>query len=129
MRVIILSLFLALPNAAIAADSQCAPFIGAAIVSSDGKYLGRLSDKYDSESVFNEYGTYGSKYQSASIWNKYGDYGSPYSTKSAFNQYTTDGPKVIKNRKVIAVLTKNKYVAGAVDPVVIAVICFDFTPD
>lgn len=129
MRAILLSLYLALPGVAIAADTQCAPFVDAAIVSSDGKYLGRLSGKYDSESVFNEYGTYGSKYQSESIWNKYGDYGSPYSTKSAFNPFTADGPKIVKNRKIIAVLTKNKYVSGAVDPVVLAIVCFDFAPD
>ena len=35
-------------------------------------YLGKLNaNKYDSESIWNKYGTYGSKYNSKSIWNKY----------------------------------------------------------
>lgn len=129
MRVLFLLFLLTLPSVANAVDDQCAPFIDAAIISSDGKFLGRLSDKYDSDSAFNKYGTYGSKYQSESIWNKYGDYGSPYSNKSAFNPYTSDAPMIVKDRKVIAILTKNKHVSGAVDPVILAVLCFDFSPD
>ena len=35
-------------------------------------FLGKLNaDSYDSESIWNEYGTYGSKYSSKSIWNEY----------------------------------------------------------
>lgn len=35
-------------------------------------FLGKLNaDCYDSESIWNEYGTYGSKYSSKSIWNEY----------------------------------------------------------
>ena len=129
MRTLLLSILLWIPTAALAAESKCAPFTDASLVSSDGKFLGRFTNKYDSDSVFNEYGEYGSKYQSNSIWNKYGDYGSPYSTTSAFNPYTSDGPMVVKNRKVIAVLTKNKHVTGSVDPMILAILCFDFTPD
>jgi hypothetical protein len=40
-------------------------------------YLGKLNaSKYDSESIWNPYGTYGNKYNSKSIWNQYGTYGS-----------------------------------------------------
>ena len=36
-------------------------------------FLGKLNaDCYDSESIWNEYGTYGSKYSSKSIWNASG---------------------------------------------------------
>ena len=36
-------------------------------------YLGKLNaSRYDSESIWNEYGRYGSKYNSNSIWNEYG---------------------------------------------------------
>lgn len=46
-------------------------------------FLGKLNaDCYDSESIWNEYGTYGSKYSSKSIWNEYGTYGSEYSSYS-----------------------------------------------
>ncbi|WP_411504912.1 hypothetical protein [Brevibacillus centrosporus] len=44
------------------------------LYSNDGRtYLGKLnSNSYDTESVCNQYGTYGSKYSSFSIWNQYG---------------------------------------------------------
>ena len=45
--------------------------------------------KYDSDSICNKYGTYGSKYNSDSIWNKYGTYGSKYSTSSPWNKYSS----------------------------------------
>jgi hypothetical protein len=45
--------------------------------------------KYDSDSICNKYGTYGSKYSSDSIWNKYGTYGSKYSTSSPWNKYSS----------------------------------------
>lgn len=43
--------------------------------------------KYDSSSVCNKYGDYGSKYSNTSIWNKYGDYGSKYNENSPWNRY------------------------------------------
>ncbi len=44
-------------------------------------YLGCLNcSKYDQNSIWNAYGTYGSKYNSNSIWNAYGTYGSKYNT-------------------------------------------------
>ena len=39
---------------------------------SDKKFIGCLDcGRYDSDSICNEYGTYGSKYSSSSPWNKY----------------------------------------------------------
>ena len=45
--------------------------------------------KYDSDSICNKYGTYGSKYSSDSIWNKYGTYGSKYSSSIPWNKYSS----------------------------------------
>ena len=60
-----------------------------------GEFLGCLTcNKYDSESICNEYGTYGSEYSSKSIWNEYGTYGSEYSSESPWNKYSTNGPKI-----------------------------------
>ena len=75
------------------------------------EYLGKLvTDKYDSDSIWNEYGTYGSKYQTNSIWNEYGDYGGKYSNTSAFNEYATEPPKVIDNKgNFVGYLTTNEY--------------------
>ena len=43
------------------------------LLAQDGQFLGMLSsNKYQSDSVMNEYGSYGSKYSSTSIFNQYG---------------------------------------------------------
>lgn len=75
------------------------------------EYLGKLvTNKYDSYSIWNEYGTYGSKYQSKSIWNEYGDYGSPYRSTSAFNPYASQPPKIVTNSgRVIGYLSANEF--------------------
>jgi hypothetical protein len=65
------------------------------IYSSDGKYLGRLSaDRYDSDSISNPYGQYGSKYSADSINNPYGRYGSRYSSDSVWSGTTSRRPVV-----------------------------------
>lgn len=82
------------------------------LYSNDGKqYLGKLTtNQYDSESIWNEYGTYGSKYNANSIWNNYGTYGSAYSHESAFNEYATRPPQVVdKDGYFICYLTENEY--------------------
>ena len=87
------------------------------LYSNDQKtYLGKLvTNKYDSDSIFNEYGTYGSKYGSKSIWNEYGTYGSDYSSQSAFNEYASSPPIIVdNNRQIIGYLTANDYKSGGV---------------
>lgn len=92
------------------------------LMTGDGKvYLGKLTtNKYDVDSVFNEYGTYGSKYSTDSIWNEYGTYGSAYSSKSAFNKYATDPPQIFlkegSETSYVGYLTKNSTLTGALDP-------------
>ena len=62
-------------------------------------FLGKLNaDCYDSESIWNEYGTYGSEYSSKSIWNEYGTYGSEYSSYSPWNEYASTPPVVVDSR-------------------------------
>jgi hypothetical protein len=57
------------------------------LYSSGGKYLGNLNDnRYDSNSVSNPYGRYGSQYSSDSINNPYG-YGSPYGSSLFDEEY------------------------------------------
>jgi hypothetical protein len=82
------------------------------LYSNDGKeYLGKLvTNEYDSDSIWNKYGDYGSKYSTTSIWNTYGDYGSAYSSESAFNEYATKPPKIVDNKgNFIGYLTSNEY--------------------
>jgi hypothetical protein len=59
-------------------------------------FLGCINcSQYDSDSIFNEYGTYGSKYSDTSIWNPYGTYGSRYSDDSPWNPYASNPPVVV----------------------------------
>jgi hypothetical protein len=83
------------------------------LYSYDGKvYLGKLvTNKYDNDSIWNEYGTYGSKYSDLSIWNEYGTYGSKYSNESAFNDYASKPPMIVDYYgTVVGYLTTNSYV-------------------
>ena len=82
------------------------------LFSNDSKvYLGKLStNKYDTDSISNPYGNYGSKYSTTSIFNEYGTYGSKYSSESAFNTYALEPPIIVdSNGKFVAYLTENKY--------------------
>lgn len=76
-------------------------------------FLGKLNaDCYDSESIWNEYGTYGSKYSSKSIWNEYGTYGSEYSSYSPWNEYASTPPVVVDSRgNFYGYLTANEFIS------------------
>lgn len=80
-------------------------------------YLGKLNaDKYDSESIWNSYGTYGSKYSSNSIWNSYGTYGSEYSSYSPFNAYAQYPPVIVDNSgNFYGYFTVNQYKSQRAD--------------
>lgn len=77
-------------------------------------FLGCLnSNKYDSDSIWNKHGTYGSKYSADSIWNKYGTYGSKYNSLSPWNRYSSDPPVVVdKYGKFYGYFTSNKYLTN-----------------
>lgn len=80
------------------------------LYSNDGKvYLGKLtpSSIRDEDSVWNEYGDYGSKYHD-NIWNTRSEYGSERSDTSAFNESATHPPKIVDNYgNLIGYLTIN----------------------
>lgn len=73
-------------------------------------YLGKcVTDEYDSDGIYNKYGTYGSEYSSKSIWNEYGTYGSKFSSESAFNDLATKPPVIVDNNgNFVGYLTSNK---------------------
>ena len=88
----------------------------AKLIAEDGTFLGKvIANSYDSESIINDYGKYGSSYSSYSINNDYGKYGSPYSSYSSFNEYTSTPPKIIFGNCYIY-LTKNSYKTPNIDP-------------
>ena len=84
----------------------------------DRTYLGSLStNKLDSDSIFNEFGTYGNKFSSKSIWDEFGFYGGKFSAYSPFNEFTAMPPLIEDSEgNILGRLTVNKFVTGAVDP-------------
>ena len=74
-------------------------------------FLGCLNtNRYDSNSIWNPYGTYGSKYNSKSIWNQYGTYGGEYSSYSPFNPYASNPPVLVdKDGNFYGYFTANRY--------------------
>lgn len=58
--------------------------------------LGYLNcSNYNQNSIWNEYGTYGSSYNSNSILNSYGTYGSAYNSNSPWNSSGTNPPVMV----------------------------------
>ena len=74
-------------------------------------YLGCLTcDSYASNSVWNQYGDYGSRYSDTSIWNDYGDYGSKYENYSPWNKYSDTPPVLVdKSGGFYGYFTCNRY--------------------
>lgn len=82
------------------------------LYSNDGKiFIGEISsNKFDTNNIWNTYGTYGSKYSTKSIWNTYGTYGSKYSNESAFNKFASSPPVIYDNTGTfIGYLTINQF--------------------
>ncbi|MFC0515177.1 hypothetical protein ACFFGT_13240 [Mucilaginibacter angelicae] len=75
------------------------------------KYLGCLNcNTYDKNSIWNDYGSFGSSYSSSSIWNEYGTYGGEYSPYSPFNNYAQYPPVIVdKDGNFYGYLTVNTY--------------------
>lgn len=91
------------------------------ILAADGRFLGKLtSNKYDVESIYNQYGIYGSKYSGMSIWNKFCPYGSPYSIYSPYNSFSTTPPQLFLRGVLVGYLTTNKYINNNVNPAMLA---------
>ena len=122
------AVFTAQATCASAQNAACIAIDGATVVSSDGTYLGTVSSTYNSQSIFNDIGTYGSDISSKSIWNDIGAYGSDISSKSAMNDMASDPPMLIKNQQVIGYLSVNKSKAGAINPLLLGVVCYDYKP-
>jgi len=74
-------------------------------------YLGCINcGKYDANSIWNSYGTYGSKFSSNSIWNVYGSFGGKYSSTSPFNSYASEPPVLVdKEGNFYGYFTSNAY--------------------
>lgn len=112
-------------SCSVQANEVCSIVSGAKLIAQDDKntYLGEITNSYASDSIFNEYGTYGSEYSSDSIWNEYATFGSEYSNDSPFNEYTSTPPMIIKGGKIIGYLSANKAVSSSISPNLLKVLC------
>jgi hypothetical protein len=91
---------------------------GCLVVSNDQQFLGVVtSNRFNTDSLLNEYGPHGSRFSQVSILNAFGPYGGEYSALSPFNQYTSTPPMLVcEGRGGVAYLTRNAALAPAVDP-------------
>ena len=92
------------------------------------EFLGKLNaSKYDSESIWNTYGTYGNKYNSKCIWNKYGEYGSHYNSYCPFNKYGSNPPVLLdKQGKFYGYFTANKNASHRANNQVADIVCENY---
>jgi hypothetical protein len=96
--------------------SVCQAIAGALVIANDGQYLGRLTNQFDSESIYNEFGSYGSAFSATSIYNEFGKYGSEFSSLSPFNEFTSTPPILQKNGASLAFFTVNQFKTPGVTP-------------
>jgi len=91
-------------------------FAATIVVAYDGTFLGVVdSDAYNSDSICNQYGEYGSGY-GIGIFSKYGTYGDRYSETGAYNERSENPPLLIKDGQPIAYVTKNLHFKNRLDP-------------
>ncbi|QLE46677.1 hypothetical protein FD723_41560 (plasmid) [Nostoc sp. C052] len=91
-------------------------FAATIVVASDGTFLGVVdSNAYNSNSICNEYGQYGSAY-GIGIFNKYGTYGGESSQIGAYSENAQKPPILIKDGQPIALITKNPNFKNRLDP-------------
>lgn len=111
----------------VSANDVCDIVRGAKVIAQDSKntYLGEVSNSYNTDSIFNEYGTYGSEYNDKSVFNSYGNFGNEYNQYSATNSYSSEPPMLIKNQKVIGYLSTNKDIQGTISPALLKALCVD----
>ncbi len=124
MKNILLGLMLTLALPA-SANDLCQIVSGSVVIAQDGKntYLGKIANSFDSESIFNEFGTYGSEFSSDSIWNEFATFGSEFSSYSPFNEFTSTPPMIIRNNEVIGYLSANKSIQASVSPNLLKALC------
>jgi hypothetical protein len=52
-------------------------------------------NRFDTDSIWNQFGTYGSKFSASSIWNDFSVWGSQFSNTSVFNSFARNPPVLV----------------------------------
>lgn len=90
---------------------------GSYLIAEDGQLLGKITDNsYDTESMLNQYGPFGSQYSTTSIFNAYSQYGSQYGAYSINNPYCTQPPKLYINGRFIGYISANQHIPNRISP-------------
>ncbi|WP_439449278.1 hypothetical protein [Stenotrophomonas sp. ATs4] len=87
--------------------------------------LGKITNSFDTDSIFNEFGTYGNEFSSESIWNEFSTFGNKFNSDSPFNEFSSSPPMIIKGGKVIGYLSANKNIRGSISPNLLKALCKD----
>lgn len=124
MHKFIVSLFIVLSFSANAND-LCQTVDGSTIIAQDNEntYLGKITNSFDSDSIFNDFGTYGNEFSGESIWNQFSTFGNEFNSDSPFNEFSASPPMIIKNKKIIGYLSANKSLKNAVSPNLLKAMC------
>jgi hypothetical protein len=109
------------------ANQVCDVVKGALLVAQGDKntVIGKITNAFDSDSIFNEFGNYGSEFSSNSIWNQFGNFGSEFSRFSPHNQMSSTPPMIIKGGKVIGFLSSDKSLRATISPNLLKALCKD----
>jgi hypothetical protein len=94
----------------------CSGLAGGRVSAADGKYLGRLTNRFDDESILSTFGDHGSRFGSASMYNQVSSYGNLASSLSAYNTVASTPPKLNVAGQFAAYVTKNTAKSPRVDP-------------
>lgn len=109
------------------AEDVCDVVKDAVIIAQDNQntFLGKITNSYDSKSIFNEFGTYGNPFSSSSIWNEFSTFGNQFNAQSPFNQFSSSPPMIIKGKKIVGYLTANKSIKASISPNLLKALCKD----
>jgi hypothetical protein len=87
------------------------------LVAHDGTFLGKVTrNRFESDSLLNQFGQHGNRFGQYSIFNKYSQYGSEYSALSPFNRFSNTPPSFVKDGVRLSYLTTNQFVTPRIDP-------------
>jgi hypothetical protein len=105
----------------------CSILDGSVIIAQDSNntFLGKITNSFDSDSIFNDYGDYGNDFSSDSMWNEFSEFGNKFNPDSPFNEMSTSPPMIIKDGHVIGYLSTNKNIKGSISPNLLKALCKD----
>lgn len=106
-------------SAAQAAKAACGRQTGdwhdATVLAYDGRYLGKLTNRFDTESIANQFGTPGNKFNTDSVMSEFGAYGSKTSDMSPWNKNATRPPVLYRDGAIVGVFTANLRLPNALN--------------